>query len=106
MKNVFYKVIEFLINLKEIDTIKTLIDDLKNYQNQMLKTQSAINISVINNTVLKKITIIHLTKFIKKVLNDANDKVATHEEIQVYQNLLKISCKIEKERVEENVVDE
>ena len=30
-KNVSYKMTEFLINLKEIDTIKTLIDDLKDY---------------------------------------------------------------------------
>ena len=105
-RNIFYKITEFLISLKEIDIIKTLINDLKNYQDQMLKIQSAININVIDNIVLKEITILYSTKLIKKVLNSANDRVATYEEIQVYQNLLKVACRVEKRKKKENIINE
>ena len=40
------------------------------------------------------------------MLNDADNKILIHEKVQMYQNLLKTTYKVEEKRTEENKSDE
>ena len=92
--SLFYKIVEFIINLNETDQIKIFIEELKKYQMQTQKIQSKIEDRITEHVMLQEISVIRFKIFVKIILNNAENRVAIQGGIKIYENLIKIFYKI------------
>ena len=96
--SLFYQIEEFLVNLKETDQIKTLVEELKGYQTQAQEVQAEIETRVDEIVLQREITTTHSETIIQTILNSADDEIVFKEETKDYNELLDAVYKIEKKR--------